>query len=210
MDWKGRKEVRFSSQKLSYFAMYNLIHFFYCDRLEVAVDDMEDLSRTWKVCKCDELQKILKKESIHQKYIDYKSLKDVDNSQKRFILQGLSLPEGDRLSSALCQILQTSLAKSLHKHTDYEGDDDGYEKLMGQYDDDIADVCIKVEKRIFRCHQGSVWCGVFQAARRRFFHRRAKQLFGRQQWLTLPLKIAVVRYFRVAEIFRDSEIAAAL
>ncbi|KAK8941411.1 BTB/POZ domain-containing protein [Platanthera zijinensis] len=118
MGWKGRKEVRFSSQKLSYFALYSLIHFFYSDRLEVAVDDMEDLARTCKVCKCEELQKILQKESIHQKYAEYKSLKDVDNSQKRFILQGSSLPEGDRLSSAYCQILQTSLAKSLHKHTD--------------------------------------------------------------------------------------------
>ncbi|KAK8954336.1 BTB/POZ domain-containing protein [Platanthera zijinensis] len=166
MDWKGRKEVRFSSQKLSYSALYSLIHFFYSDRLEVAVDDMEDLARTCKVCKCEELQKIIQKESIHQKYADYKSLKDVDNSQKRFILQGSSLPEGDRLSSALCQILQTSLTKSLHKHTDDEGDGDGYEKLMGQYDDDLADVCIKVEKRIFRCHQ------VILASRSDYFKAR--------------------------------------
>ncbi|KAG0466270.1 hypothetical protein HPP92_017850 [Vanilla planifolia] len=164
-DWKGRKEVRFSSQKLSYSALYSLIHFFYSDRLEVAVDDMEDLVRTCKACKCEELQKILQKELIHQKYADYKSLKEVDNSQKRFILQGLSLPEEDRLYSALHRILQASLAES-SKHVD----DDGYEMIMAEYVDDLADVCIRVGKRIFRCHK------VILASRSEYFKARLSRM----------------------------------
>lgn len=44
-DWKDRKEVRFSKEKLSYPALYSLLHFFYSDRLEISVDDMEDLVR---------------------------------------------------------------------------------------------------------------------------------------------------------------------
>ncbi|KAI0504009.1 hypothetical protein KFK09_014956 [Dendrobium nobile] len=166
LDWKERKEVRFSSQKLSYSALYSLIHFFYSDRLEVAVDDMEDLARTCKACQCEELQKIVQKECIHQKYAEYKSLKEVDNSQKRFILQGLSLPEEDRLPSALRQILQTSVVKSLYKHTD----SNLYELHMGQYGDDLADVCIKVGKRIFRCHQ------VILASRSEYFKARLSRM----------------------------------
>ncbi|XP_020578984.1 BTB/POZ domain-containing protein At2g04740 isoform X2 [Phalaenopsis equestris] len=166
LDWKERKEVRFSRHKLSYSALYSLIHFFYSDRLEVAVEDMEDLARTCKACKCEELHKVLQKELIHQKYAEYKSLKEVDNSQKRFILQGLSLPEEDRLPFSLRQILQTSLAKSLCKHTD----DDAYELQMGQYGDDLADVCIKVGKRIFRCHQ------VLLASRSEYFQARLSRM----------------------------------
>ncbi|PKA47298.1 BTB/POZ domain-containing protein [Apostasia shenzhenica] len=165
-DWKERKEVRFSRQKLSYSALYSLIHFFYSDRLEVAVDDMEDLARTCKACKCEELQKILQKEMIHQKFAEYKSLKEVDNSQKRFILQGFSLPEEDRLPFALHRILQTSIAKSLCKDTD----DGRCELFMGQYDDDLADVCIKVGKRIFRCHQ------VILASRSEYFKARLSRM----------------------------------
>ncbi|KAL9248544.1 BTB/POZ domain-containing protein [Drosera capensis] len=42
-EWMDRAEVRFSKEKLSYLALYSLIHFFYSDRLEISVDDMEDL-----------------------------------------------------------------------------------------------------------------------------------------------------------------------
>ncbi|KAG4191334.1 hypothetical protein ERO13_A07G086100v2 [Gossypium hirsutum] len=140
-DWKGRNEVRFSREKLSYPALYSLIHFFYSDRLEVAVDDMEDLVRICKVCKCESLQRILEKELIHQKYAEYKALRDVDNSQKRYILQGLSLPEEDRLPAALHRILQISLAKSSKEHSL----DIGVDRLLPrvgaiQYTDGLTDI----------------------------------------------------------------------
>ncbi|XP_010913195.1 BTB/POZ domain-containing protein At2g04740 isoform X1 [Elaeis guineensis] len=168
-DWRDRKEVRFSSQKLSYRALYSLIHFFYSDRLEVAVDDMEDLVRTCKACKCEELQKVLQKELIHQKYADYKALKEVDNSQKRFILQGLSLPEQDRLPFALHRILEISLANSSGKSMSV---DDTHDSQMSQSNDDLADVCIKVDERIFRCHQ------VMLASRSEYFRARLSRMTG--------------------------------
>ncbi|KAJ8501002.1 hypothetical protein OPV22_011554 [Ensete ventricosum] len=166
-DWKDRKEVRFSSQKLSYHALYSLIHFFYSDRLEVAVDDMEDLARTCRACKCDELQNILQKELVHQRYAEYKSLKDVDNSQKRFILQGLSLPEQDRLPFALHRILQVSLANSCGQNMDSV---DRHEIQMSQPSNDLADVCIKVGRRIYRCHQ------VILASRSEYFRARLSRM----------------------------------
>ncbi|KAK8288024.1 hypothetical protein V6Z12_D07G097900 [Gossypium hirsutum] len=151
-DWKGRNEVRFSREKLSYPALYSLIHFFYSDRLEVAVDDMEDLVRICKVCKCESLQKFLEEELIHQKYAEYKALRDVDNSQKRYILQGVSLPEEDRLPAALHRILQISQAKSSKEHSL-----------------DI-DICVRVDKRIFRCHQ------VVLASRSEYFKTRLSRM----------------------------------
>ena len=80
--------MRFSGQKLSYPALYNLIHFFYSDGLVVAVDDMEDLGRTSKACKSEELQKILQEELERQTLVECKSLKEVDNSQKKVYLTG--------------------------------------------------------------------------------------------------------------------------
>ncbi|KAK1291565.1 BTB/POZ domain-containing protein [Acorus calamus] len=146
-NWKDRKEVRFSKEKLSYPALYNLLHFFYCDRLEVAVDDMEDLVRICKVCKCESLQRFLEKELIHQKYADYKSLNDIDNSQKRFILQGLALPEEDRLPAAMHRILQTVLANSFRENSE-TGD-----TLLSSNEnlscDDLADVCHDISPETF-------------------------------------------------------------
>ncbi|KAJ0987005.1 hypothetical protein J5N97_005361 [Dioscorea zingiberensis] len=167
-DWKEKKEVRFSSPKLSYAALYSLTHFFYSDRLEIAVDSMEDLVRTCRACRCDELQKILVKELIHQKYAEYKSLRDVDDSQKRFILQGSSLPEQDRLPSALNHILQTSLVNSSCEKIS----PDAYEEKVSQIGDDLADVCIKVGERIFRCHQ------VILASRSEYFKARLSRMTG--------------------------------
>jgi ankyrin repeat/BTB/POZ domain-containing protein 1 len=172
-DWKDRKEVRFGKEKLSYHALYSLIHFFYSDRLDIAVDDMEDLVRICKVCKCESLQKILEKERIHQKYAQHKALRDADNSQKRFILQGLSLPEEDRLPAALHQILQISLANSNREHNQ----DNSVERLsyyVGAMQIsnfvDLADVCVRVDKKIFRCHQ------VVLASRSEYFRARLSRM----------------------------------
>ncbi|KAI3965315.1 hypothetical protein MKW92_001650 [Papaver armeniacum] len=150
--WRDRREVRLAREKLSYPALYSLFHFFYSDRLEIAVDDMEDLVRICKVCKCEELQRIW----------DYKALRDIDNSQKRFILQGQSLPEKDRLPAALHQILQTSLAKSNLKQDVGSG--------LTEYETDLADVCIRVGERIFRCHQ------VIFASRSEYFKARLSRM----------------------------------
>lgn len=173
-DWKDRKEVRFAKEKLSYPALYSLIHFFYSDRLEIAVDDMEDLVRICKVCKCESLQKFVEKELIHQRYADYKALRDADNSQKRFILQGLSLPEEDRLPSSLHRILQISLANSTLENkldNSVEGLISDTDRMhISNVEDDLADVCIKIDKRIFRCHQ------VVLASRSEYFKARLSRM----------------------------------
>lgn len=173
-DWKERSEVRFSRERLSYPALYSLIHFFYSDRLEVAVDDMQDLIRICKVCRCESLHKVLEKELIHQKYADYKALGDVDNSQKRYILQGLSLPQEDRLPAALHRILLTTLSNS----TRQSGQEDEIDKLvtrmgamqMAKSLDDLADVCVRVDRKIFRCHQ------VILASRSEYFKARLSHM----------------------------------
>ncbi|KAF5746133.1 BTB/POZ domain-containing protein [Tripterygium wilfordii] len=175
-DWKNRIEVRFSREKLSYPALYSLILFFYSDRLEIAVDDMEDLVKICKVCKCESLQSIIEKELVHQKFAEYKSLRDLDNYQKRFILQGLSLPEEDRLPAALHRILEISLAKSTRE----QNFDNDVDRLVSSFDDiqmsdvidDLADVCIKVDGRIFRCHQ------VILASRSEYFKARLMRMKG--------------------------------
>ncbi|KAL6592685.1 hypothetical protein ACP70R_042785 [Stipagrostis hirtigluma subsp. patula] len=169
-DWQNRKEVRFSNHKLSYGALYSLIHFFYSDRLEVAVDDMENLARACKVCKCEELQKILDKEVVHQRYAEYKSARelDLDNSQKRFILQAQSLPEDDRLPSALQRILLDCLANS--REEDYCNMEPN---MCGNPEDgNLADLYIKVGNKIFHCHQ------VILASRSEYFRARLSRTMG--------------------------------
>ncbi|KAG2713804.1 hypothetical protein I3760_04G192600 [Carya illinoinensis] len=175
-DWKDRKEVRFAREKLSYTALYSLIHFFYSDRLEIVVDDMEDLVRICKVCKCESLQRILEKELIHQKYAEYKALRDIDDSQKRFILQGISLPEEDRLPASLHRILQIALANSTRE----QNQDNSVEEMssyasamqISDFLDDLADVSVQVDKKIFRCHQ------VVLASRSEYFRARLSRMKG--------------------------------
>ncbi|KAK4363257.1 hypothetical protein RND71_018498 [Anisodus tanguticus] len=127
------------------------------NRLDIEVDDMEDLVRICKVCKCQSLQKVLEKKLIHQKYAEYKALRDVDNSQKWFILQGISLPEENRLPNALHKILQIALVNS-NREQNLNLDVDGLICLVSsmqisEFEDDLADVCVRVDKMIFRCHQ---------------------------------------------------------
>ncbi|KAJ6723805.1 ANKYRIN REPEAT AND BTB/POZ DOMAIN-CONTAINING PROTEIN 1 [Salix koriyanagi] len=129
-DWRGRSEVRLAREKLSYPALYSLIHFFYSDRLEIAVDDMEDL--------------------------------------------GLSLPEEDRLPAAMHQILQSSLARSTTLQN-LENDVDRLVSSFGvvhMYDcvDDLADICVRVDNKIFRCHQ------VVLASRSEYFRARLSHM----------------------------------
>lgn len=172
--WKDRKEVRLSKERLSYPALHSLIHFFYSDRLEIAVDDMEDLIRICKVCKCESLLTILEKELVHQKYAQYKALGDVDNSMKRFILQGVSLPEDDRLPAALRRMLQIALANST---TDHGQDNDANDlsllaskMLINDNMDDLADICIRVDNKFFRCHK------VVLASRSEYFKARISRI----------------------------------
>ncbi|PIA36941.1 hypothetical protein AQUCO_03200118v1 [Aquilegia coerulea] len=188
MDWKDRKEVRFSRERLSYPAFYSLIHFFYSDRLEVAVDDMEDLVRICKVCKCKALEKLLEKELFHQTYAEYKSLRDIENSQKRFILQGLSLPEEDRLPAALYRILQACLANCKEGPDNFDALTSGVKGIqLTEHEEDLADICVKVDKKIFRCHQ------IVLASRSEYFRARLSRmkdfLEGRNEFYgyTLPI-----------------------
>ncbi|KAK4492942.1 hypothetical protein RD792_000269 [Penstemon davidsonii] len=174
-DWKDRKEVRLSREKLSYPSLFSLVHFFYSDRLEVAVDDMEDLVRICRVCKCHSLQKLIEKEIVHQRYAEYKALGDIDNSQKRFILQGVSLPEEDRLPAALSRFLQISLDNSSRGQNLGNSSVDDLVSLVGSMhtndlEDDLADVCVRVEKKVFRCHQ------VVLASRSEYFKARLSRM----------------------------------
>ncbi|KAL8477913.1 hypothetical protein ACS0TY_029991 [Phlomoides rotata] len=173
-DWKDRKEVRFSREKLSYPSLFSLVHFFYSDRLEVAIDDMDDLVRICKVCKCQSLQTLLEKEILHQRHAEYKALRDIEDSQKRFILQGISLPQDDRLPAALNRILQISLAScSRGQHVDHNIDDvvPFFGSMrMRDSEDDLADVYVRVENKIFRCHQ------VVLASRSEYFKARLSRM----------------------------------
>ncbi|XP_011101263.1 BTB/POZ domain-containing protein At2g04740 isoform X2 [Sesamum indicum] len=173
-DWREKKEVRFSREKLTYSSLFSLVHFFYSDRLEVAVDDMEDLVRICRVCKCHSLQSLLEKELVHQRHAEYKALRDIDNSQKRFILQGVSLPEEDRLPAALNRVLQISLANSSRGQSLENSIDDIISLVgtiqMSDSEDDVADVCLRVEKKIFRCHQ------VVLASRSEYFKARLSRM----------------------------------
>ncbi|KAL0300407.1 UNVERIFIED_CONTAM: BTB/POZ domain-containing protein [Sesamum angustifolium] len=172
-DWKEKKEVRLSREKLTYSSLFSLVHFFYSDRLEVAVDDMEDLVRICRVCKCHSLQSLLEKELVHQRHAEYKALKDIDNSQKKVYLQGLSLPEEDRLPAALNRVLQISLANSSRGQSLENSIDDIISLVgtiqMSDSEDDLADVCVRVEKKIFRCHQ------VVLASRSEYFKARLSE-----------------------------------
>ena len=114
-DWKHKKEVRLSNNKLTFLALFSLVQFFYTDRLDVAVEDMEALSRICKVCGCVGLHKAVEKELAHQKFAEYKHMRNADDSQKRFILQGSSLPEHERLPDAMRNLLKLSLSKSKHE-----------------------------------------------------------------------------------------------
>ncbi|KAH9606619.1 hypothetical protein KSS87_013055 [Heliosperma pusillum] len=173
-DWKYRKEVRFSKEKLSYAALYSLVQFFYSDRLEIAVDDMEDLVRICKVCRCETLQRVIEKELLHQRYVEYKALREIDSSQRRFILQGSALPEEERLPSALHRILQLSLANStLEEDTDFASDklvESVANLKIHEHVDDLADICVKVDARNFRCHQ------VVLASRSEYFKTRISRM----------------------------------
>lgn len=168
--WKDRREVRFSKERLSYAALYSLIQFFYSDRLEIGVDDMEDLARICKVCKCESLQRIIERELIHQRYAEYKTLRKIDSSQRRFILQGLSLPEEDRLPSALSHIIRTALMNSkMEQDIDNRSDKlaESVVRLQISEDvDDLADIYVRVDERVFRCHQ------IILASRSEYFRTR--------------------------------------
>ncbi|CAM6049054.1 unnamed protein product [Sphagnum compactum] len=181
--WKGRREVRLANPKLKFAALFSLLHFFYTDRLDVAVDDMEDLVRICKVCGCDGLRRALESEIVHQKYADYKSLKGVEDSQKRFILQASSLPESERLPAAM----QALLALALENSTD-EAQLDGNERLEHAFDacsisqkdnykEDFADVCLHVGGKRYRCHT------VILGARSEYFKARFSRRNGFQEGL---------------------------
>lgn len=124
-EWKHRREIRLANPKLTFAALFSLVHFFYTDRLDVAVDDMEDLVRICKYCGCVGLQKVLEKEMVHQKYADYKAIKRVDDSQKRFIFQGSSLPESERMPAALYNLFNLSLKNSGKREKSHGNDDEG-------------------------------------------------------------------------------------
>lgn len=198
--WKEKTEVHLTNNKLTYPALYGLLHFLYCDRLDIAVDDMEDLLRVAKVCKCKSLEEAVRKELEHQTFAEYKVAKllnDEDNSQRKWILQGSSLPATDRLSAAMHEIFNRVLlgAAAMDMVTGGRNVDIAFEKdgrdesglsaecISSQLRkkkkgrtiecdfDDHADLCLSVEESRFRCHR------TILAARSDYF----KALFDRTE-----------------------------
>lgn len=108
---------------------------------------MEDLVRICKVCKCEGLKTAVENELKHQKYANYKLLRDADDSQKRFILQGSSLPEQERLPAAMHRLLHLSLEKSQRDMESSEniGQSTGLTNLSETVDD--ADISKIVKNR---------------------------------------------------------------
>jgi ankyrin repeat and BTB/POZ domain-containing protein 1 len=100
---------------------------------------------TWKIWHghakfvSEELQKVLEREIAFQMYAEYKSVRDLDldNSQKRTIVEAQSLPEKDRLPSALQRVLRSCLANSREEEYYYKGSD---EICRSTDDDDLADL----------------------------------------------------------------------
>lgn len=135
---------------------------------------MGELVRICKVCKCHSLQRLLEKEIVHQRHVEYKALRDIEDSQKRFILQGISLPQEDRLPAALDRILQISLTNCPRvQHTDHNIDDvvPFFGSMrMRDSEDDFADVYVRVENKIFGCHQ------VVLASRSEYFKARLSRI----------------------------------
>ncbi|KAM0885863.1 hypothetical protein ACQ4PT_030068 [Festuca glaucescens] len=148
-EWRNRKEVTFSSShSLSFKLMHGLVDFFYSDRCEVPAEDLEDLARICKACKCKGILEMVNRLISHKRR---REELDRQYSQKPFVLQGRSMDRAaDRLPSALRRILHDSLANSREEdlHNNELLETCGTSKY-----NDLADVCIKVDDRIFRCHQ---------------------------------------------------------
>ncbi|CAA3006801.1 BTB POZ domain-containing At2g04740 [Olea europaea subsp. europaea] len=117
--------------------------------------------------------------------------------------KGLSLPEQDHIPAAMLRILQISLANS-SRGQNLENSVDNLSSLVGSlqmsgFQDDLADVCVRVDKRRFRCHQ------VVLASRSEYFKARlshmndfledpdqAEEMFdASSRYLLFPLKRAV-------------------
>jgi ankyrin repeat/BTB/POZ domain-containing protein 1 len=173
------------------------VQFFYTDRLDVAVEDMEDLSRICKVCGCVGLHKAVEKELAHQKFAEYKHMRNADDSQKRFILQGSSLPEHERLPEAMRNLLSLSFMRSKQEscvsgeltnsnklprsaaitsetsrvfEEGLQATIDGGSVSGTSMEEDHADVCFSVEESVFRSHK------VILAARSDYFRARFSRM----------------------------------
>eukprot|EP00897_Mesotaenium_endlicherianum_P004572 jgi/Mesen1/4142/ME000218S03252 len=111
--WRDRAEIWLGSPRLSFPAMHALVLFFYTDRLELDADELEPLIRICRVCECGAggLLQQLERERLMQKYRDHKAPQraldggDHHVGQKRYVLQGSSLPPEDRLPHALGRLL---------------------------------------------------------------------------------------------------------
>ena len=107
--WKDRSEAIFFRNDLSLNALRAFLSFLYCDRLEIDLDEMENLARICKVCKCHSLLEAVNREIESQKYHHYKAarpLLEEFDAQKRWIFRGSSLPVDDRLEAMMEKLFQ--------------------------------------------------------------------------------------------------------
>ncbi|XP_051229262.1 BTB/POZ domain-containing protein At2g04740-like [Lolium perenne] len=149
--WRNRKALRvtFDSYSPSFEATYGLVRYFYSDRLEVAMEHIEDLARVCETCECDELLETIDRLFPRKRRGEGARHLDRGCPQKRFVLQRRFAP--DRLSSALRRILHDCLANS--RKEDRRNKSPLKTRGISSEYDDTADVRIKVGDRVFRCHQ---------------------------------------------------------
>eukprot|EP00850_Spirogloea_muscicola_P003638 SM000014S00426 [mRNA] locus=s14:1202610:1206243:- [translate_table: standard] len=157
--WRGMSEIRFANPKLTYAALHALIQFFYTDRLEIAVDDLEDLARVCKAISLPEdsrlsaaLRNLLSRTAVYSAlagtmHWGHRRLQIHNNRTHTQRVsdphQTASLMNGDS-NAADGEDCQQS-GKTLQR----EVADSGHLQLA----DDHADVCFLVDQRLLRSHR---------------------------------------------------------
>eukprot|EP00850_Spirogloea_muscicola_P013976 SM000097S24829 [mRNA] locus=s97:483182:486885:- [translate_table: standard] len=159
--WRGKSEIRFANPKLTYAALHALIQFLYTDRLEIAVDDLEDLARVCKAVSLPEdsrlpaaLRNLLARTAVYSAlagpmHWGHRRLEAHNNHSHTQRLsdahQTASIMNGD--SHAFAADVED--CQQSGKRLQREVADSGHLQLA----DDHADVCFLVDQRLLRSHR---------------------------------------------------------
>eukprot|EP00898_Chlorokybus_atmophyticus_P005741 jgi/Chlat1/6168/Chrsp41S09033 len=156
--WRGKQEAHLKQSVMDYTALRNVLQFFYTERLEVGMTDAEMVTKLIKHCECPALLQALESEIAHQRYADWKCVREAeievneraaplrrrDIAARRLLILGSSLPEEARLFKRLGDLLSQCLRNS---------EEAGASNMERVVDDDFADLVVVVESRKFRCHR---------------------------------------------------------
>ncbi|KAK1645496.1 hypothetical protein QYE76_063301 [Lolium multiflorum] len=169
-EWGSRREVRLSSSHIyvSFDLMRSLVDFFYSDRVDLPADDVEAFARICRACQCQGLLQRANRFLAPRRCRETQQL-DRCHPPRRFVWQARCAQ--DRLPSALRRILYDCLANSREEDL---RNNEPVETCAGSEYDDLADTCVKVGERVFRCHQ------LILASRSEYFKTR---LFRRTEFL---------------------------